>query len=472
MRIKYILTALITFTGLILTAQSAFEKTFGGPYWDAGYAVLQTKDGGFVFTGYRNVFAAEGTQMYLIKTDMNGNVQWDKSYKGDLTSSDPSTSGTALISTSDNGYVIVGYKSSYPNRFYFIKTDANGDSLIGKTYGQPFWPETANSVKQTSDGGYIIAGNSSEHTSQLKLVKTDAQGDELWSKYYGPDPGAGDTHSIVQTSDGGYAMLAYIESAEGSGVSDIYLFKLDSNGDQLWTKKYGGSNDDVAYCIQTTPDDGFIIAATTRSYGAGGYDMYIIKTNSTGDVSWTKTFGGLDNEWANSIALTSDGGYIIAGSTESFSKGGYDAYLVKIDAMGNEEWSSNLGGLRDDYGYGVQQTVDGGYIMVGIRGYDMYLVKTNGKGNVVTEINVEGLDSKINVYPNPFSAETTFRTKDNLKNARLGIYNTLGQEIKSVENISGEEYKLSRNDLQSGIYFYRLTQDDKIISMNKLVITD
>jgi hypothetical protein len=298
------------------------------------------------------------------------------------------------------------------------------------------------------------------------------KGDKLWTNYYGFPNRQGDAHSVVETNDGGFALLGYIEDSYLSGLNDIYLSKTNGNGDLIWRKKYGGSNDDVAYSIQKAPGDGFIIAGTTHSYGVGGYDMYLIRTDSLGEILWTKTFGGLDDEWANAIAPTSDGGYIVAGSTQSYSKGGYDAYLVKVDSAGNEKWHSSLGGLKDDYGYGVQQTFDGGYIMVGIRNEDIYLVKIDGKGNVVTEINVMSLDSKINVYPNPFSSETIFKTNDNLKNATLAIYNTLGQEIKLIGNISGQEYKLFRDDLQSGIYFYRLTEEGKVIAANKLVITD
>jgi hypothetical protein len=470
MKIKYVLTFLIAFSGLIINAQSFFEKTFGSPWWDAGYSVLQTKDSGFVFTGIWNGYSS--FKMYLIKTNKYGDLLWNKSFVKD-SSSMYGTKGYAVIETNDGGFAIAGSKWADPDhyQFYFVKTDKNGDSLIGKTYGADF-EEQAYAIKQTTDGGFIMSGTSGTLEQQFCMVRINEKGDKLWTNYYGFPNRQGDAHSVVETNDGGFALLGYIEDSYLSGLNDIYLSKTNGNGDLIWRKKYGGSNDDVAYSIQKAPGDGFIIAGTTHSYGVGGYDMYLIRTDSLGEILWTKTFGGLDDEWANAIAPTSDGGYIVAGSTQSYSKGGYDAYLVKVDSAGNEKWHSSLGGLKDDYGYGVQQTFDGGYIMVGIRNEDIYLVKIDGKGNVVTEINVMSLDSKINVYPNPFSSETIFKTNDNLKNATLAIYNTLGQEIKLIGNISGQEYKLFRDDLQSGIYFYRLTEEGKVIAANKLVITD
>ena len=140
--------------------------------------------------------------------------------------------------------------------------------------------------------------------------------------------------SVQQTIDNGF-ILTGITMSFGVGNNDIYLIKTNVHGDTLWTKTYGGESDDRSYCIQQTTDSGYIITGYTSSFGAGNKDVYLIKTDSAGDTLWTKTFGGLLDDWGNSIQQTSDGGYIILGSTESFGSGNFDFYLIKTDSDGN-----------------------------------------------------------------------------------------------------------------------------------------
>ena len=255
-----------------------------------------------------------------------------------------------------------------------------------KTFGGPSRDE-AYSVQQTSDGGFVIAGGTESYgagKADVYLVKTNANGNEVWSETFG---GSDDDAAVVQqTSDGGFVIAGGTESY-GAGSVDFYLVKTDRDGNGEWSRTFGGPEWDVAYSVQQTSDGGFIIAGETDSYGAGGYDVYLVKTDANGNKLWSKTFGGSYTEEAFSVQQTSDGGFIVAGYTNSYGAGRRDVYLVKADANGNKLWSKTFGGFEDDYAYSVQQTSDGGFIIAGetesygAGGVDVYLVKTDRDGN-------------------------------------------------------------------------------------------
>jgi len=258
---------------------------------------------------------------------------------------------------------------------------------FAKTYGGTSG-DYASSVQRTSDGGYIVAVNTSSFgvgDGDILLIKTNAYGDRIWVKTYGGTYWDY-AHSVQQTSGGGYIVAGYTLSF-GAGGYDILLIKMDEYGNVEWAKTYGGTGDNWAFSVQQTTGGGYIVAGYTNSFGAGYDDIFLIKTDANGNIQWAKTYGGIDWDYAFSVQQTSDGGYIVAGTTWSFGAGDWDILLIKTDANGNVEWAKTYGGTGADWAYSVQQTSDGGYIVAGYTtsfgaGGDILLIKTDANGNV------------------------------------------------------------------------------------------
>jgi hypothetical protein len=367
----------------IVSAQTSWWRTYGGTGFDYGRSVQQTADGGYIIGG-----TGTGGDVYLIKTNTQGDTLWTRTY-GD-TNADR---GYSVQQTSDGGYIIAGATCSfgagtpdYPN-VYLIKTNASSDTLWTGTYGGTSWDE-AYSVQQTADTGYIIAGYTGSFgagITDVYLIKTNAAGDTLWIRTYG-GWGSDEGYSVQQTSDGGYVVAGGTYSF-GAGNGDVYLVKTNAAGDTLWTRTYGGTYNDCGRSVQQTADGGYVIAGVTMSVGAGG-DVYLIKTDASGDTLWTRIYGGADDEYGCSVKQTPDGGYIITGSTLSFGAGGGDVYLIKTNASGDTLWTSTYGGTSWDEAYSVQQTSDGGYVIAGCTAsfgagnFDVYLIKTDELGGV------------------------------------------------------------------------------------------
>ncbi|MFH1321669.1 MAG: T9SS type A sorting domain-containing protein [Bacteroidota bacterium] len=249
-------------------------------------------------------------------------------------------------------------------------------------------------LEKTSDGGYIISGatnNFGPGLYDVYLIKTDAYGDILWIRTYG---GASydACGSVQQTLDGGYIIAGSTTSFGEGGMCamflcpDVYLIKTDANGDTLWTKTYGAGGLELGYSVLQTADGGYIVVGERGNLGGASRDVYLIKTDSIGNVIWSKTYGGTDYDGGYTIKETNDGGYIVSGYTTSFGSGDKDIYLIKTDVNGDTLWTKVLGDSIDDSG-SAQQTIDGGYIIAGQKNFSVppyvsaYLIKTDANGN-------------------------------------------------------------------------------------------
>ncbi len=364
---------------------SSFEAVYGGISDENGYSVAQTSDGGYILLGKTCSFRTGSCDMYLVKTNGNGTELWSKTY-GSL----EDEVGYSVAQTSDGGYILLGKTWSFGAGncdMYLIKTDKKGKELWSKTFGGNNY-DAGRSLQKTSDGGFILLGTTMSYGSgrqDMYLVKTDANGKELWSKTFGSmEDESG--YSVVQTSDGGYILLGYTEEYI-NGNPDMFLVKTDASGNTLWSKVTGEFENDKGFAVLEAADGGYMLLGHTYSSGSGLRDMYLVKTDAKGEKLWGKTFGGSKNDSGSALAATSDGGYILLGYTSSFGAKNWDMFLVKTDAAGDEQWSKTIGGDGADWGFSVQQTSDGRYILLGItksldaNGWDMFLVKTGPGGS-------------------------------------------------------------------------------------------
>jgi hypothetical protein len=380
--LSVLLCASLVFT--VEADAAMWSQTYGGTENDEGWSVVQTVDGGYAVAGYTNSYGAGAWDVWLIKTDTSGTAQWNQTYGG--TDYD---AGWSVVQTSDGGYAVAGYTNSYGagwSDVWLVKTDASGTLQWNQTYGGTV-TDVGFSVVETSDGGYAIAGYTFSYgagSADVWLVKTDANGNEQWNQTYG-GTSADEGYSVVETVDGGYAVAGYTTSY-GTGSADVWLVKTDSAGMVQWNQTYGGTDYDAGWSVVQTSDGGYAVAGYTTSYGAGWSDVWLVKTDASGNEQWNQTYGGTDWDEGWSVVQTSDGGYAIAGDTTSYEY--YVVWLVKTDASGTLQWNQTYGGTDEDVGRSVVETVDGGYAVAGYTdsfgagGSDVWLIKTDEYGVV------------------------------------------------------------------------------------------
>ncbi len=330
-----------------------WNKTFGGIMSDEAWSVEQTSDGGYIIAGLTKSFGnIDFGDAWLIRTDANGNEIWNRTFVGKVVNK--------ASPTSEGGYILAGFTNQ---DFLLMKIDANGNELWCKIFGGK-GKDYANSVVQTPDGGFALAGltalSDSHADWDARLIKVDASGNEQWNMTSKRQPGDTAT-SLQKTSDGGFILVGATESGNG----DAIIIKTDANGNQQWDRTFGGAKTEQGWSIQQTLDGGYTLTGYTWSFGDGGSDAWLIKTDASGNELWNRTFGGFNNEYALSIQSTSDSGYVLTGSTESYGAGNKDVWLIKTDFNGNEQWNKTFGGVLLDEALYVQKTLDEGYILAG-----------------------------------------------------------------------------------------------------------
>jgi hypothetical protein len=390
LRSKLTLVLIIVISLLLITKLLFFKKryiyftrTFGGSGQDIGSCVQLTRDGGYVIVGKTGSFGVGGDDVYLIKTDELGNLMWERIFGGPK-----NDVGNSVQQTKDGGYIILEFTYSFGaigGKFYLVKTDSTGSQQWQKTLGGEY-SNWGFSVRQTYDGGYILVGESvcfdGEIPEGALLIKTDSLGNIQWGKVFSGLKMAWGS-SVALTHDSGYIITGRTWKP---GQTSVYLIKTDLNGNCRWEKIFTDEGEGYGASVQETTDGGYIVAGWVTTSAPGRKDIIVIKTDSFGNIQWREKFGDPGREWASSVKQTRDGGYIVVGITTTHDVGGGDIYLIKLNPLGKSQWFSTFGGSNADCGNSVLQTQDGGYVIAGETNSfgagktDVCLIKTDPEG--------------------------------------------------------------------------------------------
>lgn len=502
MKNKFLFALLMLFiTTTYLTAQPAIEwqKSLGGSFADEAYSIQQTADGGYIMVGLSNSNDGDvtgnhgGDDYWVVKLNSTGAIDWQKTYGG--TAADVARS---IQQTTDGGYIVGGYSKSNDgdvsgnhglNDYWVLKLTSTGDITWQKSFGGTA-DDFAYAVKQTTEGGYIVAGYSKSTDGDVSVnhgesdywvVKLTSTGSITWQKSYG-----GTDHdipeAILQTIDGGYILAGYSKSDDGDvsgnhGNYDYWLLKITDAGVLDWQRSFGGTSFDYATAIEQTTDAGYIVAGISKSNDGdvtgnhGSDDYWVLKLTDTGAITWQKSYGGDQLDYAYSVKQTVEGGYIVAGFSYSNNydvsgnHGLTDYWVLKITSTGVKSWQKSLGGTGEEYSFAMNLTADGGCIVTGysfsnngdVSGNhgesDYWVVKLAPDNIGVNEISEKEL---LSVFPNPANNHINLKISNTLIGATYVIYDNSGKAVLSG-TINSENTKLKLDNLSVGIYDVQIT---------------
>lgn len=472
--IASILLSLMCFKsiGQIIT----FEKTFNAQFQDVAYDIVQTTDTGYIIVGSTRFLgtANGGRNVYLIKTNKYGDTLWTKNYGNNNW-----TFGMSVQQTYDGGYVIAGGDIDGDFGMYIIKTDSQGDSIWTKHYGNGLQPSVGRSIQQTTDGGYIITGytpDSLSFKSYLYLVRLNSNGDSLWTRKIssGLEQTSGNTIQI--TPDGGYFITGTTRNSIGSYFGDILLLKTDSFGIPVWQKTYPDCEGSSGIFIDT---NGYIAIGNDQN---GKLNIY--RTNNIGDTIWTKKYNDF---FGNSIIQTNDKGLAITGkkyqNIPNLPSSFGDLLILKMDSSGNIQFVKTYGDSLNDGGISIKQTIDNGFAIAGfydygsggaviINGNDMgYYIKTDTLGNLTGIFKSFDIkENNMKVFPNPVSDYLNINVggKKNNQISKITIFDIQGKQILQKQ-INTSQTKLDVSRIANGIYILEAITNSGLLFREKFI---
>ncbi|MGM0581980.1 MAG: T9SS type A sorting domain-containing protein [Bacteroidota bacterium] len=440
-----------------------WEETYGGSDDDFAHSIVQTNDGGYAVAGYSDSRDGDITDhdgglsysdnYWIVKLDADGNIEWDKIYGGA-----GDELAYSIIQTNDNGYAVAGWSSTPDDRnngskdYWILKLDENGDLEWDKYLGGSGWEE-ASSIIQTEDGGYAITG-------------------------------------LTSSSDGDI-------DGDNNGSQDFWLVKLDENGNLEWEENYGGSEEDYANSIIQSNDEGYVLSGVSESSDGdiddnnGNEDYWIIKVDANGNLEWEENFGGSRGDFANSITKFGTEGYVVAGSSRSDDgdlseeNESNSFWLIQLDNDGNMKWKSTYGGSDNEYAESVIETNNGAIAIAGSSTSSDGDVSTNNglrdawvvklRGSTTTGITpAESHNNFWKIYPQPSEENLNLQYKSRTAdNVQITLMTISGRKVldKDVQTMhEGQKIQLNTKQLPAGAYLLQTKEEGKMPIVQKVIL--
>ncbi|MFK7946346.1 MAG: T9SS type A sorting domain-containing protein [Saprospiraceae bacterium] len=470
MKIAYFLILNIVWIGFCQAQSNTFFKTYSTSN-SVGNSVVCTHDNGYAFLGstyeiYNN------SNLYLVKTDEFGDTLWTKIYNMPYLDV-----GFSIQETYDNGFVLAGQVgepdtiSIGASDIYMLKTDEFGDTIWTFTTNLGIG-DKAYSIRQLIDSSYVVTGVANESVNSTNknsfLLKLDKNGQLLWQHIY---ENYSSGKSVIQTLDNGFIVCGQYGLFNNTAV---YLIKTNSLGDTIWTKKGGlgfqyGRGEDVVQLF----DSSYIVTGSV--YNNSNQDVFVSKIDKNGNLIWTKQYGGNEDDYANAIHLVEDNGFIIAGDTYSYSVGQFynaDIWLLRFDENGDTLWSKSYGNTENNQATDVKSCPDKGFIVTGSSGTtpNAFLLKIDSLGNSPiissTSIIQEKKGLEFNIYPNPTSEIITveFNASLGYSDVVFTIHDYWGRQVKQFKEKKDDNiFQFDVSSLEKGIYYLTISHDNKIL---------
>lgn len=448
---------------------AGWERLYDSGWGDNGYSVVQTLDGGFVVVGYGYRSDYWPYDAYIIRTDSLGNILWARALKPH---GSPAACATCVDALKNDDVIMVGgyahssSDSSYMG--YLIRINSAGDTLFTRTYKISGYRDVSfNSIAIISDSELVAVGRVFPSTCNgFLLAKINMNtGETLWTRVY---PAAGSSYSVKVLPDGGFILVG----------TQMVLIRTDSDGNMIWLRRHG-VYEDCGYSVVVTADTEFIAVGVKDSASANSY-LWMVWVSKDGDTIQTRTYGGPNGDFGSSLTLTFDGNLVVTGCRRVLSYS--DVWLLRVGFHGDTFWTRTFGIPQgNDYGYCVRQTSDGGYIVAGTSGADIYLVKTDSLGEVlwVNEIPQCGAELFLSVHPSLFNSACIISATSG---SDVEIYDVGGRLIWSSP-IYGASGDIQRGDssprsivwmpdesVKSGVYFVRATVGNQAITKRVILI--
>ncbi len=468
MKTKLFIICLLIIPSLcVAQPDSMWAKFYGGAHRDYGFEAILLPSGGFALAGYythREEQGDDSQDAYLVIIDDEGNEEWSGLY-----GTEHSEKGFAIDLTLDSGYILAG-KYSSPQSGYIVRIDSSGEQLWDHIY-EDF--REFHTVVVTEDGGFVLGGLYIGAGRDMGIMKIDGDGEVIWIHNFGGE-GAEDCEQIIHTSDGGFLVIGWTGSF-GAGGEDVYVVKLDEDGNEEWSETYGTRINEGGIGGVEVDVGGYAIVGNITEGGMNDdYDALLIRVDENGEELWTHTYGGGSDDFGSSIVSNENGGFTFAGRSKSYRRGSTDFYLVRTDSDGEELWSTVYGSDGIDECHSLLKLDDESYALFGStyvfedderREPNMWLLKTSPDPAGVPRLLDPAFVSEFVMeaaYPNPFNSIVTipFNLPANT-NASIRVFDSKGRELTTLLTRGTRSITWNAVNAPSGQYFISLEADNK-----------